>query len=312
MTSKEARQFITSDNTSIGGIPLHTESKEQEIDPTIPQCWECGILYPEHNTINCPGPKRCLKCNSDAHKFFECPIPKNIDQMSEEHNSQRHCIPCQTKGDHTSLDHQFCTTKKTILNEKIKSLREKRKAEENSDKRDIDLIKKTLEISNTKTWPALHKYQHQQQKTSYIILLALLEENGNPGSLQTKLDTELNRNGLPTIKYNLGPDTARTVTNIICANNVSNSNSNHERTPIIIKTKQHGAGAANPPVSMSKYGKDTAKHIQRTNQDDIFNPSDNSVIHLDNKKQRIALPNTPIPTTAVSYTHLTLPTNGTV
>ena len=113
------------------------------------------------------------------------------------------------------------------------------------------------------------------------------------------MDTELNRNGLPTIKYNLGPDTARTVTNIICANNVSNSNSNHERTPIIIQTKQHGAGAANPPVSMSKYGKDTAKHIQRTNQDDIFNPSDNSVIHLDNKKQRIALPNTPIPTTVV-------------
>ena len=288
MSSSEARTFIESTNTNIGGIPLHKESKEQEIDPSIPQCWECGILNPEHNTRNCPGPKKCLKCNDRAHKFYDCPIPKNTEQMSEEHKTQRYCIPCHTRGDHTSLDHRFCATKKKILYDKIKSLRENKKTEENADKWDIDLIKKTLDISNTQAWPALHKYQHQQQKTSTIILLALLEENSHPGSFQTKLDSELKRNGLPTVQYNIGPNVAKSVTNIICATNSSNINrqqpTNQDRTPIIIQTKQNQARVSDTGA-MSKFGRDTIKHIKRTDQQTA---SDNS-LHI----------KTPIPTTVV-------------
>ena len=55
-TTKEARIFIESNTTSIGGIQLPPETKELEIDPTVTQCWECGILNPTHNSHNCPGP----------------------------------------------------------------------------------------------------------------------------------------------------------------------------------------------------------------------------------------------------------------
>ena len=53
LDSAQANKFINKSNTSIGGIPIHKDSKEIEIDPTVPQCWECGQLNPRHNSSDC-------------------------------------------------------------------------------------------------------------------------------------------------------------------------------------------------------------------------------------------------------------------
>jgi len=54
-TTLEAKKFIESDTTNIGGIRLLKENKEKEIDPIVAQCWDCGILNPTHTSHNCPG-----------------------------------------------------------------------------------------------------------------------------------------------------------------------------------------------------------------------------------------------------------------
>ena len=90
LTTKEAKKFIEKKNTAIGGIILKQDSKEEEINPTIPQCWTCGILNPRHNSNTCMSPKRCLKCNSSHHIFYQCDIPKNIDKMTSEQKQRRH------------------------------------------------------------------------------------------------------------------------------------------------------------------------------------------------------------------------------
>ena len=81
-TTAEARKFIQSNSTSIGGIALPQQTKEQEIDPTIPQCWDCGKLYPNHVGNHCPNLHRCLKCNQN-HSFHECDLPREEHEMSD-------------------------------------------------------------------------------------------------------------------------------------------------------------------------------------------------------------------------------------
>ena len=74
-SSLEAKKIIESSSTSISGIQLLKTNKEFEIDPTIKQCWSCGILNPNHNNHNCPNSKHCLKCFSREHQFYNCPLP---------------------------------------------------------------------------------------------------------------------------------------------------------------------------------------------------------------------------------------------
>ena len=97
----QATKFIGNTNTGIGGIKLMQQHKEKEIDPTIHQCWGCGILNPQHNSFNCPGPQICLKCGSLEHKFFDCRIPREYNNMTAEHLEMRYCSVCKTRGDHT-------------------------------------------------------------------------------------------------------------------------------------------------------------------------------------------------------------------
>ena len=139
--------------------------------------------------------------------------------MTLEQKQRRHCIPCNNDGDHTSLDHRLCPTKRNLVQTKISEARESRKREQEENKRDTELIKKTIELSNTDAWPALQHNQNQQQMTSTIVLLALLDENSNPGVFQNKLDQGMQRNGLPGVKYTLEPNTARTICNMFCAAN---------------------------------------------------------------------------------------------
>ena len=216
-TTEEARKFINSKRTAIGHIPIRQESKEVEVDPTIPQCWECGRLNPQHTSNLCPENKRCIKCGSRSHQFFRCPMPKDVERMTEQDKDNRHCIPCQTRGDHTSLDHKYCPEKRRLVQEKIKAARDKRKAEETEDKRDTNLIQKTLEIANTNAWPALHNSQEQQLKTSTVVLLALVDEAHIPGTFQRKLTNELKKNGLPEVKYEPEPGTATFMAKLLAA-----------------------------------------------------------------------------------------------
>ena len=64
----------------------------------------------------------------------------------------------------------------------------------------MELIKKTIEISTTDAWPALQQNQKQQQMTSTIVLLALLEENSNPGIFQNKLSQQMQKKWLAQCK----------------------------------------------------------------------------------------------------------------
>ena len=226
-TTVEARRFINSKRTAIGPIPIPQESKELEVDPTIPQCWECGRLNPQHASNSCPENKRCIKCGSRSHQFFGCPIPKDFERMSERDKENRYCIPCETKGNHTSLDHKQCPEKRRLVQEKIRAARDKRKAEETEDRRDTNLIQKTLEIANANAWPALHNSQEQQQKTSTVILLALLDEAHIPGTFQRKLTNELKKNGLPEVQYEPEPGTATYMAKLIAGANTKQNTQAH-------------------------------------------------------------------------------------
>ena len=215
LDTKEAKKFIASNTTSIGGIQLFKENKEKEIDPTVAQCWECGILNPTHTSRTCPGPKRCIKCLQHDHQFFTCPnIPKDFNIMTPEQKRQQYCVPCQKRGDHTSLDHKYCPEKRKIIQDRVKKARENRKNEEDTRNRDSQLIKETLELANTELWPTLQQNLAQQQRTATIILLALLEENTNQGTFNKNLEKGLKENGLPTVRYTPSPGTASLVANL--------------------------------------------------------------------------------------------------
>ena len=77
--------------------------------------------------------------------------------MSQEQKESRHCIPCNSRGNHTSLDHRYCPEKRKIIQERIKTARELRNIEDNNQKRDTDLIKKVRRLSKTGSC-APHRY----------------------------------------------------------------------------------------------------------------------------------------------------------
>ena len=149
-TRKEANKFLNQESINIGGIRIGDESKEPEIDPTIQQCWECGAQNPNHNSQTCPGRKICLKCGSTDHKFYACFIPKKTDELSESDKLARYCTACNRHTNHTSLDHRVCPKKREYLREKALAEREKRLQRREADKRDTELIKRTIDISNNR------------------------------------------------------------------------------------------------------------------------------------------------------------------
>ena len=210
-TSKQANIFLKNTNTSIGAFKLLQEHKEREVDPTINQCWECGVINPDHNTKNCQGLKICLKCGSTDHKFYNCRIPRKNDEMTDWDKQAQYCIPCRAKGNHTSIDHSRCPKKREIIQERARVIREKRKVEINTNCRDLELIKSVLDYSNNTTWPTL-----QHTATSTIISLALLDEAINPGTFQNKLKKGCEENGIPAIKYTIERNTATEFFNTMC------------------------------------------------------------------------------------------------
>ena len=207
-TIANSTKFLNEDKTRLGGIFLYAHNKEREVDPFIPQCWQCGEINPGHMSRHCVKPQVCLRCGERGHKFFECNIPKNLDEMSIQDKQMRYCIPCGSRGDHTTLDHTACPKQREIVRKRVKEARENAKQQEILNQRDRNLIKSVLNFQNTETWPKI-SYNPLNTKMSALLSLTLIEEAINPGCFEEKLSSSCEINGITPIKYTLEPNTAK-------------------------------------------------------------------------------------------------------
>ena len=103
--------------------------------------------------------------------------------------------------------------------------------------------------------------------TSTIVLLAILDENSNPGTYHNKLKTGLTLNGLPSVKYNLGQNTARDLANIFCAANhnlqfTQNANNITRTDP---PTGQAGTSGTHPLMQASSGGSQSQRYSSTGN-----------------------------------------------
>ena len=261
LTSRsEAKKFLKHENINIGGIRIGENCKEPELDPTIIQCWECGEMDPNHKSQNCTGHKKCIKCGETSHNFFNCPIPKELNEMSEQQKGARYCTTCKTKGTHTSLDHRLCPKKRNILRERAVVERGKRLTSNETNSRDIELIRKAIDLSNNEQWPMIQTTNQtpQNSKITTIVTLALLDEASNPGTFDKKLEEAFNNNGLPIIKYKLEANTAKNFQKTLC-----------------------GAHSTDP--NTSKYYKDQTRQKRSANQDE---PSEEESIDINSRKEK--------------------------
>ena len=128
--------------------------KETEVDPTIHQCWGCGLIDTDHTSQTCNGYKICLKCGDPRHDFFNCPIPKKYEHMTTGEKKARHCILCRTRGDHSTID-PFCPYKRNMIQNRIKEARGKRLESEQAQERYCNITQNTCDFSNINTWPLL-------------------------------------------------------------------------------------------------------------------------------------------------------------
>ena len=206
-TIHQALKFLDHPNTSIGGIKIHQRHKLREINTLVEQCWGCGKLQAEHKSQNCEI-QICLYCGTVGHKFYDCTIPRTIDKMTPNHKAMRYCIPCNTTGNHTSLDHSLCPKKKEIIQERIRAGREMREIHMQSVDKDINLIKNVIDQTFNETQSNLTLNKQQTQITT-ILTMALIDEAFNPGVFQDKLSKECESNGLLPVKYSLEPNTAK-------------------------------------------------------------------------------------------------------
>ena len=213
-TKEQAYKFINT-QTNIEGVMLKPEHKEIEVDPIINQCWVCGRINPNHGSGECSNTQRCLRCGERGHKFFNCNIPRKIEDMTERQRAKRYCIPCGTQGNHTSMDHTACPTKREIIRGRTAEARSKRGEEIQNDKRDVELITRVFNYTNKDAWPQL-QHNPDQTKVSTIVTLALLDEAVNPGIFQSKLSRSCEQNNIPKVKYTLEPNTATAFYNTLC------------------------------------------------------------------------------------------------
>ena len=101
--------------------------------------------------------------------------------MTDMQRNRRYCAACGQKGHHTTLDHKICPKKREILRERARIEREKRLANKNASSRDIELIRKTIDITNKEDFPTLKNQTTQHLKMAAIVTLALIDEANNPG-----------------------------------------------------------------------------------------------------------------------------------
>ena len=96
------------------------------------------------------------------------------------------------------MDHSACPTKREIIRKRASEARDKKTAEAQANKRELELITRLLDYTNTENWPHLQN-NTQQLKVS----LALIDEAVNTGVFQEKLTKHCEMNKIPKVTYNL-------------------------------------------------------------------------------------------------------------
>ena len=236
-TREETKKFLSQKEITLEGIKIHQKSMEEEINPSINQCWKCGEINAGHIKENCHKQQICLKCNSRNHQIFQCGLPRETESMEPRDKRHLYCVPCKAGGDHCSLDHKLCPTKRRILQERIRMARQKISDAKQQEDRDQQLIEKAAKaIANTGGWPALPTLGNDNQLTmASVITLAMIEEAIHPGSFQKNLDKACVENKLNTFKYTPMPGTATAVFQAMCSPNINIDIAND------INKKQRGA-----------------------------------------------------------------------
>ena len=211
---EEVKKFLEMETVSIGNIQIAKKNINKEVNPIIPQCWGCGQIRAGHNKDTCRN-KVCLKCNSNAHDFTNCDIPKDPSKRNTGHKEKLYCVPCGLRGDHTSLDHRACPTKRGIVRERIMECRKQREEEEARLEKEKQTMKKAFEYISSE-FPQLPQRTNNNIGHATLITLALLDEAVNPGCFQVKLDKACEDNNIEKIQYKPEPETAKAVFNAIC------------------------------------------------------------------------------------------------
>ena len=104
--------------------------------------------------------------------------------------------------------------KREIICKRAREARPKKSEEAQASKRDLELITRVFDYTNTETWPHLQT-NPQQLKITSIITLALIDEAVNPGVFENKLALHCDVNNVPKITYKLEPDTAKVFFNAL-------------------------------------------------------------------------------------------------
>ena len=199
--------------------------------------------------------------------------------MNQQQKEARYCAVCGIKGTHTTLDHRACPKKINILRERAQEEREKRIQSNMSCNREIELIRKAINISSEEEFPQIRP---QNSKIATIITLALLDEASSPGIFENKLKEACNNNGIPEIKYKLEPNTARDFRKTLCGASTAN-NINKSSTP-----------------NLSKYYNDTIKQKQNINQEEESVHENSELTNRNDKKIRKITVNTQKGATALT------------
>ena len=55
-----ANKFLMENSINIGGIRIESHQMEPEVDPSIDQCYNCGIIDPGHTRDLCPHLLCCM------------------------------------------------------------------------------------------------------------------------------------------------------------------------------------------------------------------------------------------------------------
>ena len=269
-TRKQAQKFLDTETINIGGIRLTNNQREPEIDPTIKQCWECGVLNPTHNSQGCTNTRICIKCGETGHKFYECTIPREIIKMNDEQKAKRYCAACKTRGTHTTLDHRQCPKKREILRERAMLEREKLVNVNEKENREIELIRKAINFNNNEEFPLIINQTPQQSAITTIVTLALIDEANNEGVFENKLKEALENNNLPIVKYRLEPDTAKKFQRVLCG------------TPIRDQTPNKKNGIP----TTTKYYRDQKKNKRNTSYEEEIEEENQDTITRKEKKPR--------------------------
>ena len=183
--------------------------------------------------------------------------------LTEEEKALRYCTVCKKRDNHTSLDHRLCPIKRQMLRERARIARQKRTEEQENSKRDKELIRQAINLSDRQAFPELISNEKQHQTMAAIISLALLDEASTKGSFNRKLEEGCKNNGLPTIKYNLEPQTATKFFNAMTAN-----------APNLPGPSRFPHSTTSTPSKFSRHYRDSTKRQDRSgasSSEDDFN-----------------------------------------